>query len=230
MYNAIKIGIVCISLLLFFCNCNSKTKEPSKTMNITQEKMVKATNTDKKVILFFGNSLTAGYGLEQEEAYSFIIQKKIDSLQLPYRCINAGLSGDTTAGGLGRIDWVLKEPVDLFLLELGANDGLRGISPEETEKNLNAIIDKVRATSKDTQILLAGMKVPPNMGENYAVKYEAIFPRVAKEKEVTLIPFFLEGVAGNPKFNQADRIHPTAAGTKIVANTVWNAIENFIKP
>jgi len=230
MYKGINVVIVCLSILLFFCSCNNDTTKKSEPVNTSEPKTTAPPAIAKKTILLFGDSLTAGYGLEQEEAYSVLLQQKIDALQLPYTCINAGISGDTTAGGLGRIDWVLKQPAAIFLLELGANDGLRGISTEETEKNLRAIIDKVREKSSDTKIILAGMKVPPNMGENYAVKYEAIFPRVAKEKEVDLIPFFLKGIAGNPELNQPDRIHPTAEGAKILAETVWEALETYVKP
>ncbi|MEM8970024.1 MAG: arylesterase, partial [Bacteroidota bacterium] len=144
---------------------------------------------------------------------------------LTYQVVNAGLSGETTASGNTRLDWVLeRQPVDIFVLELGANDGLRGISPEETHKNLNAMIDKVQATYPEAQIILSGMMVPPNMGSEYASEFQKIFPEVAENQEVALIPFLLEGVAGESELNLPDGIHPTAEGQQIVANNIWEVL------
>uniref|UniRef100_UPI0040486E42 arylesterase n=1 Tax=Roseivirga sp. TaxID=1964215 RepID=UPI0040486E42 len=183
---------------------------------------------NRKTIIFFGDSITAGYGLSMEEAYPNLIQKRIDSLGLNYEVINAGLSGEASAGGLDRIDWILKGKPDIFVLELGGNDGLRGLSIEETEANLKAMIDKVRAANSNTKILLAGMQIPPNLGQEYTKAFRNVFPKVAKDKNVELIPFLLENVGGDTKLNQSDGIHPNTAGHKIVAETVWGYLSNYL--
>ena len=185
-------------------------------------------STETKRLLFFGNSLTAGYGLEPDQAFPALIEQRIDSLDLPYKVINAGVSGETTAGGKGRIDWLLKQPVDVFVLELGANDGLRGIKTEETYSNLKAIIDKVRSKNPEVQIVLAGMQIPPSMGQKYAQQFREVYTRLADEEQVALIPFLLEGVAGNRDLNQGDGIHPTVEGQKIVAENVWATLAPLI--
>ncbi len=179
---------------------------------------------DEKIILFLGDSLSAGFGLDVEEAFPSLIQKKIEQEKLPFKVINAGLSGETTAGGLRRLDWLLKQKVDVLVIELGGNDGLRGIAPSETEKNLQGIIDKAREKNPDVVIVLAGMQAPPNMGRDYTEKFRAVFPALAKKNSITLIPFLLEGVAGNPRLNLPDGIHPTAEGHKLVAETVWKTL------
>jgi acyl-CoA thioesterase-1 len=184
---------------------------------------------DSRTILFFGNSLTAGMGLDPKEAFPAIIQQKLDSLGLAYKVINAGLSGETTAAGKNRISWVLNQKVDVFVLELGANDGLRGIPLEETRNNLQAIIDTVRAKNPDTSIILAGMQIPPNLGQTYTSGFRDIFPQLAEENNTGLIPFLLEDVAGIPELNQADGIHPTAEGQKIVAKNVWPLIRESLR-
>ena len=181
-----------------------------------------------KNIVFFGNSLTAGYGLELSEAYPALIQHKIDSLHLPYKVINAGLSGETTAGGNSRITWILRQPVDIFVLELGANDGLRGLSLAETEKNLQQILDKVRAAYPNAKLMLAGMRVPPNMGKEYSDRFQGIFEKIAGHNKIAFLPFLLEGVGGEPVLNQADGIHPTAEGQKIVAENVWAILKKLL--
>src|SRR5690606_13712197 len=173
-----------------------------------------------KTILFFGDSLTAGYGLSPDQAFPALIGKMLNDKGIETKVINAGLSGETSAGGLSRIDWVLRQPVDVFVLELGPNDGLRGLPLDQTEKNLQAIIDKVKAKYPGARIVIAGMMVPPNMGPEYADNFKAIFPRLATKNKATLIPFLLENVAGIESLNLADRIHPNAEGHKIVANNV----------
>lgn len=219
-----------IAFLLLFagilasCGSPSETKE-AKTQETTDQQTPDAL---QKTILFFGNSLTAGYGIEQDDAFSGLTQARIDSLGLNYRVINGGLSGETTAGGLSRLDWFLEDEPAIFVLELGGNDGLRGILPSESKKNLLAIIDKVRAKYPDTKIILAGMQIPPNMGQEYTDEFKAIYPEVAEEKNVTLIPFLLEGVAGNPDLNLPDGIHPTEAGHKIVFETIWTTLKDFL--
>lgn len=184
---------------------------------------------ERMKIVFFGDSLTAGYGLTMQDAFPHLIQQRIDSLELPYQVINAGLSGETTAGGANRIDWILKSRPDIFILELGANDGLRGLSPDETKKNLRSMIDKVRARNPEVVILLAGMQIFPNMGPEYTTQFKDAFPIVAKEKDVKLIPFILEGVGGDETLNQADGIHPNVEGHKIVAETIWEYIKPHLK-
>jgi acyl-CoA thioesterase-1 len=183
---------------------------------------------DEKVILFLGDSLSAGFGLDVEDAFPSLIQKKIEQEKLPFKVINAGLSGETTAGGLRRIDWLLKQKVDVLVIELGGNDGLRGIAPSETKKNLQGIIDKAREKNPDIVIVLAGMQAPPNMGKDYTEKFRAIFPALAKKNSIALIPFLLEGVAGNPRLNLPDGIHPTAEGHRIIAETVWNTLNPIL--
>ena len=184
--------------------------------------------TPKKTILFFGNSLTAGYGIDPEESFAGRTQSRLDSLKKEYRVINGGLSGETTAGGLSRLDWFLEEEPYLFVLELGGNDGLRGIALTETKKNLLAIVDKVRAKYPNTKIILAGMQIPPNMGQEYTEEFKAIYPAVAKEKNIELIPFLLEGVAGDPDLNLPDGIHPTAEGHRLVMETLWPYISKAL--
>jgi len=184
--------------------------------------------TSNKTILFFGNSLTAGYGIDPEESFAGRIQTRLDSLKKEFRVINGGLSGETTAGGLSRLDWFLEEEPYLFVLELGGNDGLRGIALTETKKNLLAIVDKVQAKYPNTKIILAGMQIPPNMGQEYTEEFKAIYPAVAKEKNIELIPFLLEGVAGNPDLNLPDGIHPTAEGHRLVMETLWPYISKAL--
>ncbi len=173
-----------------------------------------------KVILFFGDSLTAGYGLSTEEAFPALIEKQLNKDAKKVKVVNAGLSGETSAGGLSRIDWILKQPVDIFVLELGANDGLRGLPVDQTRKNLQEIILKVKAKNPNVKIVLAGMMVPPNMGNNYTESFRKIYPELAKENNATLINFLLEDVAGIEKLNLADGIHPNVEGHKIIANNL----------
>lgn len=184
---------------------------------------------ESKTILFFGDSLTAGYGLDDpSEAFPGVIQTKIDSAKLPYTIVNAGVSGETTAGGKNRIDWVLKQPVTVFVLELGANDGLRGLPVQQTSDNLQVIIDHVKAKYPKAKLVLAGMQVPPNMGNDYAAQFKAIFPKIAAKNNMTLVPFLLQGVGGIPSLNQKDGIHPTAVGARIVAANVWQILKPLL--
>jgi acyl-CoA thioesterase-1 len=181
-----------------------------------------------KTILFYGDSLTAGLGLTTEEAFPALIEKKLKQQGKPCKVINAGLSGETSAGGLSRLDWVLRQPVNVFVLELGANDGLRGLPIEQTQKNLQSIIDKVKAKYPNVKVVIAGMMVPPNMGPDYTSKFKKIFPELAKKNNATLIPFLLQDVAGNEKLNQADGIHPNVEGHKIVAENVLKVIQPLL--
>jgi len=183
-----------------------------------------------KTVVFFGDSLTYGLGLEDPatEAYPALIGQKIAAAHLPWQVVNAGLSGDTTAAGLRRIGWVLRRPIGLFVLALGANDGLRGIDPAVTRDNLRGIIARVRARDPEATIVLAGMRMPPSMGADYAAAYAAVFPEVAREERVVLIPFLLEGVAGRPELNGPDNVHPNAAGHRLVAETVWQVLRPLL--
>ncbi len=182
-----------------------------------------------KNVLFIGNSITAGYGLEPSQAYPALIQEKIRTKRWKFRVINAGQSGDTSAGGLNRLNWLLKNRVDVLVLELGGNDGLRGLPAETTKKNLQLIIDGTKAKYPQAEIVLAGMKVPPNMGREYAKQFDAIFPALAKANKAALIPFILEGVGGVRELNLPDGIHPTVRGQEIVAANVWKVLEPVLR-
>ena len=215
-----------ILFLFMLFSCGQNTGETQSTAAEQEDKI--PVRAEKKTILFFGNSLTAGWGLEPEEGFTGIIQHRIDSLGLDYQVINGGLSGETTASGLNRLDWFLEDEPYIFVLELGGNDGLRGIPVAETKNNLQQIIQKVQEKYPQTEILLAGMQIPPNMGKAYSEDFRSIFPELAKDKNITLIPFLLEGVAGEPGLNLPDGIHPTKEGHQIVAETVWEYLEPLL--
>lgn len=223
-----------LSLYLILMSLNSCRQRESNTAQNketkkNEEAAASGTPESKGSIIFFGNSLTAGYGLDsQKEAFPALIQHKIDSAGLNYQCVNAGLSGETSAGGLERIDWILRQPVDIFVLELGANDGLRGIAPESTYRNLSAIVEKVKEAYPDCKLILAGMKIPPSMGQDHFDQFEAIFPRLAEDHDMHLIEFLLDGVAGVATLNQQDGVHPTPEGQKIMAENVWEILETLL--
>jgi acyl-CoA thioesterase-1 len=220
-------GLFVLSLILLSCGNQQSKSNKDKTLDSADQKAATITK-EQKNILFFGTSLTAGYGLDPTEAYPALIQNRIDSLKMPYKVINGGLSGETSAGGKGRIDWLLKQPVDIFVLELGANDGLRGLPVSQTIKNLQDIIDRVKAKYPNVKMVLAGMQVPPNMGAKYASDFKNMFPDLARKNQMVLIPFLLEKVGGIPKLNQADGIHPTAEGDKILAENVWVVLKDLL--
>ncbi|MDB5235233.1 MAG: arylesterase [Hymenobacter sp.] len=218
-------------LALSACNSNNSTdttKTSAATGATSSSQAPPSAKSGKKRILFFGNSLTAGLGVEPSEAFSALVGEKIDSAGLGYEVINAGLSGETTAGGRSRVGWVLREPVDIFVLELGANDGLRGLPLSDTRRNLQGIIDTVQRRSPGAKIVLAGMQIPPNMGPSYSAEFKSVFQEIAATNRAVLIPFLLEGVGGHPDLNQADGIHPTAAGHKIVARNVWTVLHPLL--
>jgi acyl-CoA thioesterase I len=194
---------------------------------------------ETKTIVFFGDSLTAGYGLESAatDAYPAVIQEKLNALNPPgnssssgvtWHVVNAGLSGETTAGGLRRVDWILRQPVDIFVLALGGNDGLRGIDPTLSEKNLQAIIDRVKTRYPAAKIILAGMMMPGFMGEDFVKAFSRMYPALADKNHVALVPFLLDRVGGHSELNQADGIHPTPTGHKIVAETVWSVLKTLL--
>jgi len=228
MLKRIRLGLSFLACIIL-CACNNK-QDIAKTVEktITQDISDEVVNSEDKVILFFGDSLTAGYRLAEEESYPSVIQAKIDSLDLGYTVINGGLSGETTAGGLNRIDWILKQDIDVFVLELGPNDMLRGLNLEATEENLRGIIKKVKDKFPDIKLVIAGMLAPPNMGEQYADQFKNIYPKIAKESGAGLIPFLLDGVAGEKELNLEDQMHPNALGYKIVADNVWKVLEEYL--
>jgi len=217
---------LCICCLLF-----SECREPAAPSRGKDPVAGETSNIKRKSILFFGDSLTAGYGLEEPSmAFPALIQHRLDSAGMPYQVVNAGVSGETSSGGAERIDWILSQPMDVFVLELGANDGLRGIPVETTRKNLQAIIDKVKATYPSVKIVIAGMQVPPNMGPRYADAFRAVFPDLAKQNNAELIPFLLEHVGGEASLNQPDGIHPNVEGHKLVAENVWPVLSRVLAP
>jgi acyl-CoA thioesterase-1 len=221
-------GAILLALLVLGCG-NKKSSDDKTNDTLSNTPIQTIANNTNKTILFFGDSLTAGYGLDDpSQAFPGVIKARVDSLKLPYNVINAGVSGETSAGGLSRIDWILKQRVDIFMLELGANDGLRGTSVKETTGNLQSIIDKVKTKYPQAKIILLGMQVPPSMGATYVNDFKRIFPALAQKNNIPLVPFLLNGVGGNPKLNQADGIHPTALGAKIVANNVWGVLKTVL--
>src|SRR5438552_4179086 len=178
-------------------------------------------------IVILGDSLTAGLGLAREDAYPALLQRRLNDRGLKYAVVNAGVSGDTSAGGLSRLDWALEGDVRVMVVALGGNDGLRGLPPEQLKKNLAAIIE--RAQSRGIRVILAGMEAPPNYGRDYIVAFHKVYPALANEHHVALLPFLLDGVAGNDALNQRDGIHPSAAGARIVADNVWKVLKPVVK-
>lgn len=182
-----------------------------------------AANEGGPVIVAFGDSLTAGYGLAEEDSYPSLLQAHLKREGYPQRVVNAGVSGDTSAGGVARLDWVLQQPVQVMIVCFGGNDGLRGLNPDELRKNLDTIV--VRAERAGAKVILAGMHMPTNYGPDYTRRFDAVFPAVAKAHHLPFLPFLLEGVAGKAELNQADGIHPTAAGARIVEANVWKVLK-----
>ncbi|MEL6537088.1 MAG: arylesterase [Bacteroidota bacterium] len=226
--------LVPIVLLGVISACNDQPKATAEDSNSQAQAAVSSSQTTaaeagKRTILFFGNSITEGVGVAPEEAFPYRIGERLDSLGFPYQAINAGLGGETTSGGLNRLDWVLdQQPVDIFVLELGGNDGLRGIDPVESKKNLQAMIDRVNKAYPAATIVLAGMESPPNLGPDYNQAFRRMFPELAYSNGIPLIPFILEGVAGNPELNLSDGIHPTPYGHRLVANHVWTYLRPLL--
>ncbi len=217
--------VVCALAALAFA-CEREEQQPVVRLPAAE---VSASDTITPVVLFLGTSLTAGYGLPSDEAYPALIQSKIDSAGLDFRVANAGVSGETSAGGLRRIDWLLRQPVAVLVLELGANDMLRGQDIDAMRANLQEIIDRTRAAHPEARIAIAGLRAAPNLGEPYASEFESAFVVLARENDAVLIPFLLEGVAGIPELNQPDGNHPTAEGHRIVAGNVWGVLEPVLR-
>lgn len=212
-------------LILVFVACQNPDARDTLEEPEAQAESTSETSTKPKKILFFGDSLTAAYGLDPGEGFPAIIQKKLAELGYNYKVVNAGLSGETSAGGNERVDWVLQQNVDIFILELGANDGLRGLDPDMTYQNLEAIIKKVQEKAPEAKIILAGMEAPPNMGPAYTDAFRGVYARLAESNDLPLIPFLLKNVGGVPELNQADGIHPNVEGQKIVAENVWEVLK-----
>ncbi|HKQ40141.1 MAG TPA: arylesterase [Verrucomicrobiae bacterium] len=187
-----------------------------------------ASEGDRRTILILGDSLAAGAGIDPDEAFPALLQKRIDDAGFKYEVINAGVSGDTSAGGLRRIDWLLRRKIDVLILELGGNDGLRGILPASTRTNLQAIMDRTKTKYPNAKIVIAGMQMPPNMGQEYTAAFREIFPDLAKRNKAALIPFLLEGVGGKAELNLPDQIHPNPDGHRIVADNIWKVLEGLL--
>ena len=182
-----------------------------------------------KTVVFLGDSLTAGLGVQPSEAFPALIAAKIRAAGLPFEVENAGLSGDTSAGGLRRLEWLLQRPIDVLVIELGANDGLRGLAVNSLKENLQAIIDKAKAKNPAVKIVIAGMQMPPNLGGDYAAEFAKVYAEIAHTNNAALIPFLLEGVGGDRDLNQPDLIHPSAAGHRVVAEVVWRTLEPILR-
>jgi acyl-CoA thioesterase-1 len=185
--------------------------------------------SSQPAILFLGTSLTAGYGIDPELAYPALIQKKLDAAGLGYRVINAGVSGETSAGALRRVDWLLRQPIAVLVVETGANDGLRGLSPDTLRANIQGIFDRARKLQPSVTLVLVGMRVPPNYGRAYSERFQSIYPELARTNGATLVPFLLEGVGGFNALNQPDGVHPTEAGQRRMAETVWRVLEPVLR-
>ena len=217
-------------LALAAAGCHSDSATMSATVPSGTAAAEAPAPKGQDAILFFGDSITAGYGVEPDQAYPALIGQQLDSLHLPYTAVNAGLSGETSAGGRSRVNWVLsRQPVRVFVLELGGNDGLRGLPLASTRRNLQAIIDTVRRRAPQARIVLAGMQIPPNMGPAYAADFKQLYAELATKNNLVLIPFLLENVGGIARLNQRDGIHPTPAGHRLVARTVWRTLQPLLK-
>ena len=190
---------------------------------------VPATPDGRRTILFLGTSLTAGLGLDPDSAYPQQVQRKIDASGLPYQVVNAGVSGETSAGLLRRLDWVLRGPADVIVVETGANDGLRGLPVAATHATIGEVLTRIRTVRPDAALLLVQMEAPPNLGQEYTAAFRAMFAELAREHGATLLPFLLEGVAGNSRLNQNDGIHPNDAGERIVADNVWRTLQPLLR-
>ena len=182
-----------------------------------------------QTVLVLGDSLAAGFGVDPSEAFPAVLERQAEVSGLKVRFINGGVSGDTTAGGLRRLDWMLKAPVDILFLELGGNDGLRGLPIESTRSNLTAIIHRTRTRHPKVEVVVAGMQMPPNVGRDYADRFRALFPEVARGEKAALIPFLLEGVGGVPELNLPDQIHPTPQGHRMIASNAWPVLEPILR-
>jgi acyl-CoA thioesterase I len=212
-----------IGVLSGLSGCDRAGEEPRAAS------VAAANGAERPAVVFLGTSLTAGYGLEPEEAYPALLQKRIDSAGLNYRVVNAGVSGETSAGARRRIDWLLREPVRVLVIETGANDGLRGLSADSLRANIQAMLDRARALKPAPRLVLVGMRIPPNYGQAYSRQFETIYPELAKANGAELVPFLLQDVGGVAVLNQPDGVHPTAQGQRRMAETVWRVLEPMLR-
>lgn len=222
------LNLFAVTLLVFTACSDNQTNTSVDTKANTTTKVEAAPKENVKTIVFLGNSLSAGYGVEPEQSFVGLIEKRLDSLDYLYKIVNAAESGITTADGLSRIDWILRQSIDIFILELGGNDGLRGIDPDASYQNLKGIIEKTQQKFPNAKIVLAGMQAPPNMGKAFTTKFGEMYPKLAQEKELSLIPFLLEDVGGVADLNLADGIHPNPKGHKIVVENIWTILEPLL--
>lgn len=222
--------LVAILAVLCLFGCQNAETSDEGTKVATPESVVGSQELERsRTIVFFGNSITAGYRMNPDDAFPALIQAKLDSLgYTSYKVSNSGISGETSGDGLARIAWTLKQPVDVFFLELGGNDGLRGMSLEETKENLSQILEEVKKAYPQSSLIVAGMEIPPNMGPEYSQEFRELFPYLAERFDAVLIPFLLENVAAEPGLNLDDGIHPNEEGHEIVANTVWKFLEPLL--
>jgi acyl-CoA thioesterase-1 len=226
---------VTAALLVSSIGCGAADERPGKggagPVETAPPKAAKGahdeTSSSAPRIVVLGDSLTAGLGLASEQAYPALLQERLKAEGLNYQVVNAGVSGDTSAGGLSRLDWALEGNVRVLIVSLGGNDGLRGLPADQLQKNLGQIIE--RAQARHIKVILTGMEAPPNYGRDYIVAFHDVYPALAREYHVTLVPFLLQGVAGNQTLNQPDGIHPTAAGARIVADNVWSVLKPVLE-
>jgi acyl-CoA thioesterase I len=218
-----------VGFLLMLAACGGEQRSGVVLQEPAASPAAAAEEEREGIVLFVGTSLTAGLGLDEEQSYPALVQQKIDSVGLPFRTINAGLSGETSAGALRRLDWLLRQPFDVLVLETGANDMLRGQNPDSTRANLRAIVQRVRDQRPDARIVLAGMLAMPNLGQQFRTDFERIYPELARDEDLALIPFLLEDVAAQPEMNLPDGIHPNEAGQRRVAATVWQVLEPVLR-
>ena len=226
-------GAVLLSTLTMACGGNgaardtSSTTKPASPPESPAESVAPARDS-QRTLLFLGTSLTAGLGLDPDSAYPQQIQRKIDANRLPYQVVNAGVSGETSAGLLRRLDWVLRQPAAVIVVETGANDGLRGLPVSATRATIDGVLSRIRREQPTASVLLVQMEAPPNLGQEYTSEFRAMFADLAREHGATLMPFLLEGVAGEARLNQGDGIHPNNEGERIVADNVWRALQPLL--
>jgi acyl-CoA thioesterase-1 len=227
-----KTGVVLLSALAMACSGSGPARDTTSTTKPVSPPESPAAGAEsasaldgRRTILFLGTSLTAGLGLDPDSAYPQQIQRKIDAGALPYQVVNAGVSGETSAGLLRRLDWVLRRPADVVVVETGANDGLRGLPVSATRATIGQVLDRIRRERPTATVLLVQMEAPPNLGQEYTSAFHAMFPELAREHGVTLMPFLLAGVAGDSRLNQGDGMHPNNEGERIVTNNVWRVLQ-----
>jgi acyl-CoA thioesterase I len=220
---------LCLALLAALAGCSKGAPEAAPAPEGGGTSAVRPASPEKGVVLAVGTSLTAGYGLPDPDlAYPGLLEKRVEEAGLPYRVVNAGVSGETSAGALRRMDWLLRQKIDVLLLETGANDALRGQDPDATRANIDAILARAAAQSPPPRLVVLGMKAPPNFGAVYGRRFDTIYPEMARKHGAVLVPFVLEGVAGITRLNQADGIHPTEEGQRMMADLVWTAIRPLL--